>query len=137
MLTSEGPVTSSVPGAVETTAARSAAERPTAWLSRFAHGSAWSPSGKLVQKIMASASCGPAVDLLIEMLPNLSQPTDGTRNENATPSTVSACLPVRRASLPPPAAAVWLAVSPPANTSSTVTQTESWAKTMSVGVPPT
>src|SRR5688500_3091509 len=56
--------------------------------------------------MMASAPCptmdllieiGPPADLSVEMLENLSQPpVVGTLNENGTPSSVSACLPMRQ-----------------------------------------
>src|SRR5918993_1428137 len=42
--------------------------------------------------MMASAPCGPTIDLLIEISPNASQPSVGTRNENGTPPTVSSRL---------------------------------------------
>src|SRR5918995_6640599 len=42
--------------------------------------------------MMASAPCGPTIDLLIEISPNASHPRVGTRNENGTPPTVSSCL---------------------------------------------
>src|SRR5918996_941828 len=38
--------------------------------------------------MMASAPCGPTIDLLIEISPNASHPRVGTRNENGTPPMV-------------------------------------------------
>src|SRR5215203_5831018 len=59
--------------------------------------------------MIASAPCGPTMDLLIEigppadlsveMLENLSQPTVGTLKENRTPPSVTACLTTRESSL--------------------------------------
>src|SRR5829696_7050540 len=61
--------------------------------------------------MIASAPCGPTMDLLteigppadlsVEMLENLSQPTVGTLKENRTPCSVTACLATRGSSLEP------------------------------------
>jgi len=86
--TSEGPATSSVPGADATAAARAAIDGPLVRPRKLTHGSARAPSGKLDQKSMASAPCGPTVDLLSEMLPFRPQPYVRNENENRTPSTI-------------------------------------------------
>src|SRR6266542_605501 len=51
--------------------------------------------------MMASAPCGPTMDLLIETPPNLAQSLVGTLNDNGTPPTVSACLPMDAGSTGP------------------------------------
>jgi hypothetical protein len=97
-VTSRGPGISTVPGAVATAVARLAADRPAS-PSTAAHGSAVSPSGKPAQKMIASAPCGPKIDLLIEILPNFSQPAVGTLSENATPAIVLESLRLRATSV--------------------------------------
>jgi hypothetical protein len=57
-------------------------------LSTLAHGSARSPSGKLVQKTIPSAPCGPIVDLFTEIRRCSSQPEIGNLNEKRMSATV-------------------------------------------------
>ena len=96
-MTREGPSTSSVPCADATAAAKSVM-LPTGDFHHCPHGVA-GPSDMLVQKMTASASCGPSMLLLMRRWPIRSTPLadsvigpapqeSSVRNENSTASTV-------------------------------------------------
>src|SRR5215207_10011604 len=89
MMTSEGPLTSSVRGAVATAATRSAGDRPASGPSTAVHGPTYSPSGKLVQKMIPSAHCDPTVDLLSEKACRSHPGGDDEPNVNRTSPTIA------------------------------------------------
>ena len=99
-MTSAGPLTSSVPGSVDTAAARSAVEVPAGGAFLSAHGSAKTPIGFASQK-SNDAPCGVTPASLTKALSKkkpilLCQPDVGSVTENRMPFLVMECLPAAR-----------------------------------------
>src|SRR5262249_39139985 len=77
-------------------AARPVTDEPVEVLTTSGHDVAVPPRGNRVQNTIASAPCGPTIDLFSETPPNSAQPSGpcgGTSSENRTSPAASEVLP--------------------------------------------